>query len=80
MEPRFTHNCHHDRPTNCPACAQAAVLNDDAAIQREALVNELIVMWLREDKGPQMVHAILGGTENGRHVYEQIKTKAEGIM
>lgn len=78
MEPRFTHNCHHHRTTICPACFQNTVRND-VDIQEEALVNELTVMWLREDQGPQMVHAILSGSENGLRMYDEIRTKAEGL-
>lgn len=50
-----------------------------AQVQEEALINELLVMYLREDQGPQMVHAILGGTVNGRRKIEEIRERAKKI-
>lgn len=79
MEPRFTHSCHHNRKTNCAACAQEAV-EADVLVQEQALRDELLVLFLREDHGPKTVHAILGGTRRGQRIYDDIKARAAELQ
>lgn len=79
MEPTFTHTCHHDRKTTCARCVQR-VVEHNAEVQEDELKKELLVMYLRAEHGPKTVHAILGGTEHGLQLYEEIKTEAEKII
>lgn len=78
MEPTFTHTCHQGRSIPCAACAQQEIRHS-VNVQADALKKELTVLYLRGEHGPQTVHAIIGGTEKGKKLYEEIAEQARKI-
>lgn len=49
---------------------------DGIKAQEDALKDELLVIYLRQANGPQIVHGILSGTKSGERIFEDIQTAA----